>query len=36
MMGLVSGAEYAILGVGFLGCAAYAVIATVIHFSRRK
>lgn len=35
MMGLVSGAEYAIFGIGLLGCVAFAVIATVLHFVRR-
>lgn len=36
MMGLVTGVEYAILGLGIFGCVAYAVIATIVHlFSKR-
>lgn len=36
MMGLVSGVEYAIFGLGIFGCVAYAVIATIVHLFGKK
>lgn len=36
MPAMVSGAMYAIFALGFLGCAAYAVIATIVHYSRKR
>lgn len=36
MIGMVSAAMYGIFALGFLGCAAYAVVMTVLHFTGKR
>jgi hypothetical protein len=36
MLDLVTGSEYGILVVGFIGCAIFAVAATVISMFRKR
>lgn len=36
MPAMVDAAWYALFGLGFLGCAAYAVIATIVHFFGKR